>query len=398
MNTDATRVLFVDDEDRVLSGLRRMLRPYRADWDMSFVDSASAALDELAARAFDVIVSDVRMPGMDGVDLLERVSEKWPDVIRIILSGHANEDSTRRATGVAHQYLAKPCSADQLRETVQRSAGIRARLADPDLIRAVAATKTLPSAPTLYHELTQELRSEDPSLQRVSDIVARDPAMTAKILQMVNSAFFGLRRHVTDVHQAVTLLGTDTIASLALSVHVFATANVPAGLVGHTEALRARSLSVASTAKALMADADVDPAVSDEAFLAGLLHDCGKLVLITNFSDVYGPMADSGADCTVEAARFGVDHAAIGAHLLGLWGLPDTIVEAVAYHHEPMKSPSRSLSPLTVVHAAAALEARASTTDAPAWDLAYLEEAGTMGSIRRWLEIAEEIEYRRENP
>jgi HD-like signal output (HDOD) protein/FixJ family two-component response regulator len=398
MTDTTTSVLFVDDEDRVLSGLRRMLRPYRSDWTMTFVDSAKAALDEMAAAHFDVIVSDVRMPGMDGIDLLEAIAERYPDTIRIILSGHAGEDSTRRATGVAHQYLAKPCSAEQVRETVQRSAVIRQRLEDPELIRAVAATKTLPSAPTLYHDLTVELRSDDPSLRRVSDIVSRDPAMTAKILQMVNSAFFGLRRHVTDVHQAVTLLGTDTIAALALSVHVFATANVPLPLQAHIETLWAKALSVATTAKELMAHGNEDPAFADEAFLAGLLHDCGKLVLITNFAEDYRALVDNGGDCAAEAARFGVDHGAIGAHLLGLWGLPDTIVEAVAYHHSPMTGPSRSLSPLSVVHAAVALEGRESSDTPPPWDIAYLEEAGLKESIPAWLRIADDIAYQRENP
>lgn len=396
MSETTIRVLFVDDEERVLSGLRRMLRPYRSNWEMAFVDSGKAALDEMALRPFDVVVSDVRMPGMDGVELLEAVAERHPGVIRIILSGHANEDSTRRATGVAHQYLAKPCSAEQLRDTVQRSAGIRATLSDPELIRAVAATKTLPSAPTLYHELTVELRSEDPSLRAVTDIVSRDPAMSAKILQMVNSAFFGLRRRVSDVHQAVTLLGTDTIASLALSVHIFATAKVPAALAGHTEAIWARSLRVATTAKTLMANAGVDPLEADEAFLGGLLHDCGKLVLITNFADAYASLVEGGVDCQVESARFGVDHAAIGAHLLGMWGLPDTIVEAVAFHHEPIKSPSRALSPLAVVHAAVALEDRVETQSAPAWDIAYLDEAGLKASIPAWLTIAEDLAYERE--
>jgi len=398
MTDVATRVLFVDDEERVLSGLRRMLRPYRSDWTMTFVDSAIAALGELEGEPFDVVVSDVRMPGMDGVELLETIAERHPGVIRIILSGHANEDSTLRATGVAHQYLAKPCSAEQLRETVQRSAGIRARLSDPDLLRAVAATKMLPSAPTLYRDLTTELRSEDPALRRVSEIVARDPAMTAKILQMVNSAFFGLRRRVTDVHQAVTLLGTDTITALALSVHVFATANIPASLIGHVETLWARSLSVATTAKALMTHGNADPVVADEAFLAGLLHDCGKLVLVTNFPDEYASLVAAGADCADEAARFGVDHAAIGAHLLGLWGLPDTIVEAVAYHHAPMMSPSRSFTPLTAVHAAVALEDRTSPDAAPPWDVAFLSEAGQRGSIPAWLGIAEDLAYQSENP
>jgi CheY-like chemotaxis protein len=226
---EVSRVLFVDDDERTLSGYRRMLRPYRGDWEMTFVDSAAAPLTAISTGAFDVVVSDVDMPRMDGVELLETVAECHPEIIRIILSGRMDDEATRRATGVAHQYLARPCSAEQLREPVQRSAGIRATLSRPDLIRAVAATKTLPSEPTLYHELTAELRSEDPSIRRVSGIVRRDPGMSAELLQMVKSAFFGLRRRVTDVHQAVTLLGTDTIAALSLSVHVFTTANLRRG-------------------------------------------------------------------------------------------------------------------------------------------------------------------------
>jgi HD-like signal output (HDOD) protein/ActR/RegA family two-component response regulator len=395
---EVTRLLFVDDDERTLSGYRRMLRPYRSDWEMTFVESAAAALHEIASATFDVVISDVQMPGMDGVELLETIADHHPEVIRIILSGRTGEETTRRATGVAHQYLAKPCSAEQLRDTVQRSAGIRATLSRPDLVRAVAATKTLPSAPTLYHDLTAELRSADPSLGRVSGIVRRDPGMSAKLLQMVNSAFFGLRRRVTDVHQAVTLLGTDTIAALALSVHVFATANIPATLRTHFDAMWNRALTVATTSKELMTHADIDPRVADEAFLGGLLHDCGKLVLITNFADEYRAMLEAGGDWQSEAARFGADHAAIGAHLLSLWGLPDTIVEAVAFHHRPMESPSSTFSPLTAVHAAVALEDRPERAAQPAWDVAYLDAAGQLGSLAAWVEIADDLTYERAYP
>ena len=387
------RILFVDDEPLILSGLRRMLRPYHKEWDMTFVDSGEKALATLDEDPFDLVISDVRMPGMDGIELLARVRDSHPDLIRIILSGHSDHVDTLRSTTVAHQYLAKPCDPDVIRDTVLRATGIRGRLTDPALLAAIGNTENLPSAPVLYQQLTDELASDDPSIGRIGEIVAQDPAMTAKILQIVNSAFFALRREVADINQAVTMLGTDTIMALALTAHLFSQGNLTSGQQAVVEQVWNDSLKVATVAKTLATADGGSHALTQEAFLAGLLLDSGILVLAMNY-----PEHASGSwhmDEAAEGELFGADHSLIGAYLLNIWGLPDVIVEAVAYHHQPSQASSSENRVLAYVHAADALRG-AAPGEPPAFDTAYLEAAGLSDRQEAWAQIAAKAEAEEE--
>lgn len=380
------RILFVDDEELILSGLRRMLRPYHKEWDMAFVDSGEKALATLDESEYDLIVSDVRMPGMDGIELLEKVREAHPDLIRIILSGYSDHVDTLRSTTVAHQYLAKPCDPDMIRDTVLRATGIRRELTDPELLAAIGNTESLPSAPVLYQQLTDELASDDPSLKRIGEIVAQDPGMSAKILQIVNSAFFALRREVSDIDQAVTMLGTDTIMALALTTHLFSQNHLTDGQQAVVEEVWTESLEVASIAKALAGADGQSHALGQEAFLAGLLHDAGILVLAMQHPD----RATGTWDLTLGSEReaFGADHALIGAYLLNIWGLPDPIVEAVGYHHEPSRAPSSEAPVLSYVHAATVLKRAHHTGEQPIFDQAYIEAAGLAERCEPWIAVA----------
>jgi len=228
------RVLFVDDEPRILDGLKRMLRHMRDEWEMSFVESGEAALKVLESARFDVVVSDMRMPGMDGAELLTRVMERYPQIVRIVLSGHADKEMILKTVRPAHQYLSKPCDPEKLRSTVARASALRGLLADELLKQLVSQMSTLPSAPSLYNEVMNELRSGEGSVQRVGEIVSKDVGMTAKILQVVNSAFFGVPRHVESPAQAVSLLGLETIKALALSAQVFSQGAFAWTTCGHT--------------------------------------------------------------------------------------------------------------------------------------------------------------------
>ncbi|MDJ0923528.1 MAG: response regulator [Acidimicrobiia bacterium] len=388
------RILFVDDEQLVLAGLRRMLRPLHKEWDMEFVTSGNDALVALQQDEYDLVVSDVRMPGMDGIELLDRIRETHPDLIRVILSGHSDQVDTLRSTAVAHQYLAKPCEADVIRSTVARSTALRHDLSDPELLAAIAATKSLPSVPALYQQLTEELTSGSASLAGIASIVAQDPALTAKILQIVNSAFFALRREVADIEQAVTMLGTDTIMALALTMHLFSQGEMNAQQKLVVEKVWTRALAVATLAKAICTADGNNHAVAQEAFLAGMLHDAGKVVLTMNWPDRISELAD--ADVESEREAFGSDHALVGAYLLAMWGLPDVIVEAVAYHHEPSLVATVDSPVLTAVHVAHALETR-QNGEPPAFDQAYLEPAGLADRVEAWLQVAEDVAYEREN-
>ncbi len=355
------RVLFVDDEQKVLDALARMLRPMRDTWDMSFVGSGQKALASLGAEPFDVLVTDMRMPGMDGCQLLREVRNRYPEVVRIVLSGQSEGEMFLKSVRLAHQYLAKPCDADALRATIERTCTLRDWLANATIKRVVSSMESLPSMPSLYAEIIKALESPDVHVGKVATIIAKDVGMTAKVLQLVNSAYFSLRQHVAGITQAVNLLGLDTIKSLVLSLQVFSQFEEKKILALSIDKVWRHSLRVGVAAKAIMKHETKDPTLIDDAFMAGMLHDMGKFILAANFPEDYvriKEMAEAEKISLAESEKklLGTTHAEIGGYLLTLWALPDSIVEAVTFHHSPDHCLASSLSPMPVVHIADMLE------------------------------------------
>jgi HD-like signal output (HDOD) protein len=355
-----TRIIFVDDEQRVLDGIRRFLYPMREEWQMSFARSGSEAIEIMAGDPFDVIVTDVRMPGMDGTELLARVREMHPGVVRIVLSGQSDRDLTLKTAVSAHQYLSKPCDAESLKLTIMRAVALKATFTDPSLQALVSGAGTLPSIPSLYVEVMNKLADPDGCAQDVANIIAKDPAMTAKILQLSNSAFFGLRRRMSDPRDAVLYLGLDTLKALALTVKAFSQFTVRPLSRFSIEDLGKHTMLTGILARKIAIAEGISKQEVEDSFMAGLLHDIGKLVLVSaapgryeqamKFAEVNGVLRRDA-----ERKIFGTTHSEIGTYLLWLWGLPDSVVEAVAYHHMPGSCPALRLGPLTVVHAANAL-------------------------------------------
>ncbi|HEX9592906.1 MAG TPA: response regulator [bacterium] len=393
------RVLFVDDEPNVLRGLQRMLRSQREEWEMAFAGGGEEGLALMEQERFDVVVSDLRMPGMDGAEFLTAVMRRYPNVVRLILSGHSQWELIMKSLGPAHQYLTKPCDADQLKAAVTQAFALRELLADPNLRALVARMDTLPSLPALYQKILAALRSPDASCRTVGEIVSQDPAMAAKVLQLVNSAFFGVGQHVSKPAQAVALLGLDTIRSLVLSVHVFSELDPRQVNALSLDVLWAHCLTVGTLAKRIAQTEVEDPKLWDDALLAGLLHDIGNLVLAVNLPEEYRAVrerADDGEVDLLAAQRqvFGATHAEIGAYLLGLWALPDPIVEAVAFHHQPSRCQHRGFSPLTAVHAANCLcsfSGEGGTEQDRAFDVNYLTALGLADKVPTWRELYEPL-------
>jgi putative nucleotidyltransferase with HDIG domain len=400
-------LLFVDDEPNILLGLKRMLRPMHAEWDMCFAENGKAALELLESTPCDVIISDMRMPGMDGAELLAEVTKRYPAMVRIVLSGQSDKEAIFRAIGVAHQYLAKPCGADTLKSTVARACALREVLGNPAITRAVSRLSQLPSLPAIYRELIEELQSESPELSRIAELIGRDVAMTAKILQVVNSAYFGARRKVTTTAQAVSYLGLENLSALVLAANIFSQLEVKTTTSGFSmEALWEHSNAVGHLARRIMKEEKRPKHEFDAALTAGLLHDCGKLVLAANTPKEYGDVLLRARDdgrplLEVEREMLGASHAEIGAYLLSMWGLPDPIIEAVAFHHEPSMCQSTALTYLTAVHVANALR-NAASAGAPkeertrAIDAHHLETLGLASELPRWCELLDEQEKRAE--
>jgi len=348
------RVIFVDDEPRILEGLRRMLRSQRNEWDMAFAPGGEAALAMMEATTFDVIVSDMRMPEMDGATLLTQVRNLYPQVVRIVLSGHTELSTALRVVPVAHQFLAKPCDAGTLRVAVERACHLKGLLSDDSIRRTVGALRDLPSLPSTYQALTQGLSDPDTSLQKLAKIVERDVGVSAKILQLVNSAFFGIAHSVTNIEHAVVYLGINTIRSLVLSLEIFRVFAPEEPVPGfNLESLHTHARLSACIATRL----PVPNHLSEITMAAGMLHDVGKLVMAwkfpIRFKKLLAQAAEEGLPLfKVEEREYGFSHAEIGGYLLGLWGLPYILVEAVALHHGPNRVPHEHFDAVSAVHVA----------------------------------------------
>ena len=353
------RILFVDDEPHILRGLRRTMSVMRDSFEMAFAQSGAEALALLAEAetAYDVIITDMRMPGMSGVQLLSEVKQRAPHMIRIVLSGQADTESALRAARLSHQYLSKPCDAVTLRATLDRTFALHRLLAAEELQKLVAQLEVIPSLPTLYNQLIGELEAPNVSMKRVGEIIAQDIGMSSKLLQLVNSAYFGVPRQVSDLSQAVTLLGLNMIKTLVLSISLFNQFDQGQVSVGFLQAVQSHGLAVGMLARELSKVEAANKQVREQAFTAGLLHDVGKLVLAANFPEMYATVltkskAQGLMVAEVEVDRFGTSHAEVGAYLMGLWGLPTPIIEALAFHHQPLHGTKHHFCTLTAVYVA----------------------------------------------
>ncbi|MES9826254.1 MAG: response regulator [Candidatus Thiodiazotropha endolucinida] len=373
-STEKKKILFVDDEPNVLSGLRRSLRGQRKVWDMEFAGSGQEALTKAEEIRFDAVVTDMRMPGMDGAELLDCIAKGHPQVVRIVLSGQSDQESVMKTVGPAHQYLNKPCEIDILKGTLARAFSLRDLLGESHLKSLVSGMRTLPSLPALYSELMDVIQDPNASVADVGRLIAKDPAMTIKVLQLVNSAFFGLGRHVSNPVDAASLLGLEILKPLVLSIGIFKQFEADKLNVKEfsLDALWLHSSQVGSLAKLIASEEGMQSPAVEDSLLAGMLHDIGKLILIVNQPTEYLQFIEAGQAATekrvaAEEAVFGSTHGAVGAYLLGLWGLPQSVVEAVALHNQPALQADRVFSVLSVVHIANALvhaEAEGTALDA----------------------------------
>jgi len=351
------RILFVDDEPLVLEGLKRMLYPYRSDWEMVFVSSGQEALQQLAESEFDVLMTDVRMPQMTGIELLAEVAKRYPQIVRMVLSGTADQEMTLRSVTLAHQYLVKPCDAKTLRAKVEHALSFHRTLENPVLKQVIARLHSLPSIPSVYVKLMGALQAPNVSIREAGEIIAQDLGMSAKVLQLVNSSFFGMGRRVTTPAEAAVYLGIDTIKALALSVSAFSQFNAKALSFFSIEDLQEHSMGVGFLARSIAKSLGQSRSAIDDAFLGGMLHDIGKLVLASNCPDQYKEVQRFARDNLMriwEAERtvFGTAHDEVGGYLLWLWGLPDAITEIVARHHRLAVETVLTAAPVLAVHLA----------------------------------------------
>jgi HD-like signal output (HDOD) protein/CheY-like chemotaxis protein len=402
------KVLFVDDEARILKGIKRMLWEAEVSWKVSYAESGAEALKTISQQAFDVIVTDMRMPGMDGASLLSAVKKEHPSIVRIILSGFAEEEAILRTVSVAHQYLAKPCDADILIDAVNRAYLIRQYLKESNVRKVISGLENLPSPPDVYTRFLQDIEKPTSSAKSIAKIIESDVALTAQTLKLTNSAFFGLPQRVEKkIEHAVSMLGLDTLRALVLVAGFYSKHIGSSRALEHIKLLSNRCLTIGMVSRKIALSLGLEGLAADQACCAGVLSHVGTLAIVSNYENQFEKIIrriENENLNIVEAERkvLGATHQEVGSYLLGLWGFTDPILEAVAFHHEPGKSLSKSPSPLAAVHIAQEIVKKKSqgTEQEGIWakgiDEAYLRKIGVSQTVAQLAEGLGDIKDKQE--
>ncbi|MFH2092543.1 MAG: response regulator [Pseudomonadota bacterium] len=390
------RILFVDDEIDILARLQKNLTPMKELWDTSFVESGEKALKLLEQETFDVILCDMHMPGMDGSKLLDLVCSRYPTMVRIILSEGSNQDIIVKS---AQQYLPKTCETQALVYAVTRACSLKSILDSRVLKGLLGRIETLPTIPALYEQIVKELSSTDASIASVGDIIAKDMGMTAKVLQLVNSSFFGMPQHISSASEAVILLGIDVVKALVLGIEVFSKFDGAQSVIS-VDQIHDHCVRAAVMAKQIAVLEKMDAKTADNAMICATLHDLGKLLLAEQFTDEYKEAVEMTKETGIaifhaEKAVFGVTHSQVGAYLLGLWGLPWDIIEGIAFHHRPDQMVSKNFELSGLVHVADLLEhhereGKGPDSELAGLDMLYLEKLGLADKVAVWQTLRSE--------
>jgi HD-like signal output (HDOD) protein len=395
-------ILLVGVDPACVTGLRNAVDGTEDEWIISTANAASEALALLENNAFEVVLTRAKLADMDGLELLDAVMTRAPETIRMLLSDYASRETTVRAIGKAHHHLIEPCDPLTVLALLGRIEAFQSGICNPALPALISRLPQLPSPPELYFEVLGELQSGEGSLDRIGSLIAQDPSLTAKVLQLANSAVFGLQLRVDHPVEAVAYLGLETTKALLLLAHSFSYFEKVHSHRFSLPSLQYHSLTVGRYAQRIADVEDSSSEVRSQAFTAGLLHDLGKLLLAANvpeqFDQIWTQCQNERRPVwEVETQLLGANHAEVGGFVLETWHLPAPIVEAVTWHHCPIRSWSspQSFSPLTAVHAANGLEHELRPEPAEGepepLDLDYLKAAGFGDHIDSWRRAAHHV-------
>ncbi len=366
-----------------------------ANWEFSYAPDCGRATEILSHGAFDAVVVDPSASPDRAVQFLDSIVKVHPKVLRLVLMDSDNRQILEKWVGLAPQCLPRKSDYHRLANLLKRCFHTADWMENEVIKRLVCQVRDLPSPSSLYLEILQKLQSPNVIIEEVALLIAQDPALCAKMLKIVNSAFFALSRDICDVFEAVIFLGLERTKALILFTHYVSLFQPPKTRLFSLEVLWHHSLATAAYARSIVQAENVDSQKADEAFTAGLLHDIGKLMLAANMPELYDQALGLAGQRRIsgwlaEREVVGATHDILGACLLGIWGLPMIILEAIAWHHQPSLLGGKNFSLLTAVHvgnAFASLRSGNSEKGPPDIDFSYLNEIGMADHFGRWFEL-----------
>jgi HD-like signal output (HDOD) protein len=347
------RILFVATGTALLESLRMTIAPRHVCWHMEQVEGAAEADHRLRETEFDALVFDLRIAGRDAPALLAHAQQRQPNMVRVCLSDTTTGEAFTRTVSLAHQFLSSPCDLERLFEVIERTCAVREILGRPAIRELVGKLQGLPSTTQSYHALSEAIAEPNAHSDRIAEIVSEDQALSVKTMQIVNSALFRRSTPISSIHAAVPFVGLEMIKSLALSACLFNALEASPAANRLLKDLQARSMRRAQFARVLLEGSRL----GHEAFTTALLLDVGEAVLALGSPERYQQLialarARALPGYEIEPEIFGAAHPEVGAYLLGLWGLPIELIEAVAYHHRPSLVAHGQTEVLLAIHVA----------------------------------------------
>lgn len=385
-------IVFVNSDPSIFSRFEGLVKEFNADWGVTFCSNKQAGLQMCMDKQDAVLVCDSREQRFDVFDFFAELKSLTPSTTRVVLSNKDKEKRFLNSLNLVHSILPDTISSADLENRLNRTITVGEVLKADSLVELLNGTDVVPSVPSLYLELMDLINSEDTSIPEIGTLVAKDVGMTVKLLQVVNSSFFGLRREILTAEDAAVILGVEAIKAMVLSQQAFQAFSSKNIAVDYVNSLWQHSVTTASFARCIARLEKADKRTVDIAFTAGMLHDVGKLVLMDLLPEQYEQYLialkkDSLDVNVIERMIFGATHAEVGAFLLRKWGLSDEIVEPVMFHHDPTAIRS-TFGALTAVYVAdcLAFELTGKDTDNLHLDVSYLRSLDCIINSRSWRE------------
>jgi len=296
------------------------------------------ALRRIEVQEFDTVFCASRSGALASTLFLNEVWRRNPNSNRFLLDGFADAGTVVRCLLGGHYFLQTPLTRADVGDALLRAESIKVFVKNDRIRTLLARMRTLPTKPTVYLDVTRELRAPEPSAERVAGIISKDLGISTKLIQVVNSPYYGLNQSIDDVSDAILFLGMETTASVVMSIEAFSRFDKVKPLYFTADRVWKHSQALAETVKKICQIARQGREVSGPACLAARLHDIGKLAFAENFPEEYDALVQSadkrgGLLYELETERFGASHADAGAYLLAVWGLPIPVVSAVSSHH-----------------------------------------------------------------
>jgi HD-like signal output (HDOD) protein/CheY-like chemotaxis protein len=386
-------ILFVESDPAARESLTACLAALGPAFSGRVLASGADGLEELARGKFDAVAPTFQLSDMTGMEFLKRASELSPEVVGLLQIPNDERPALLKHASLPPQFLPHPPNVKELQEGLVRAFQLMRWMEGKSIRTLLGRMENLPAVPSLYARVMRELRSEDPSIETVGKLIAQDPALTAKMLQMVNSPVFALGRPICEAVDAVTFLGAERTKALILMASLSLHGSLTPCEGFSQESFWQHSLTVATMGRLLALKELKNAGLADACFTAGLLHDIGKLLFASNLPREYSAVVERSALeglslHQAEIEEFGVSHGQLAASLLGMWGLPIPVLEAIAWHEHPIVGDVPGFSAVTVVHAANVLEHEKrggeETSRTPHFEVEYLEALGLKDRLNHW--------------